>query len=163
EIEVAVFAFDGDHRLELVNRAGERLLGEPGERLLGHTAVDLGLGECLEGEPVRILQKAFPGSSASGGQGVGTSGSFRWGLHRRRRVIASRSEALSRFMGAYARLAKLPRPRVHPLEVGAWVRRVVGLETRMNVAVAPGPDLLIQADGDQLDQLLINVLRNAVD
>jgi len=237
EIEVAVFAFDGDHRLELVNRAGERLLGEPGERLLGHTAVDLGLGECLEGEPVRILQKAFPGSSASGGQGVGTSGSFRWGLHRSTfregglplqlvvlsdvtralreeelqawqrlvrvlghelnnslapinsvagslerllsrqprpedweedmhrglRVIASRSEALSRFMGAYARLAKLPRPRVHPLEVGAWVRRVVGLETRMNVAVAPGPDLLIQADGDQLDQLLINVLRNAVD
>ncbi|HEX5708569.1 MAG TPA: ATP-binding protein, partial [Pyrinomonadaceae bacterium] len=48
-------------------------------------------------------------------------------------------------------------------DVGAWVRRVVQLETRMRVELRPGPPAEIQADGDQLDQLLINVLRNAVD
>jgi two-component system, NtrC family, nitrogen regulation sensor histidine kinase NtrY len=49
------------------------------------------------------------------------------------------------------------------MDVGAWVRNVVGLETRMNVALAPGPELTINGDRDQLDQLLINLLRNAVD
>ena len=43
-------------------------------------------------------------------------------------VIASRSEALSRFMSAYARLAKLPPPKLAPLDVGAFVDRVVTLE-----------------------------------
>jgi signal transduction histidine kinase len=78
-------------------------------------------------------------------------------------VIASRSEALSRFMVGYARLAKLPPPRLEPLEVDSWVRRVRGLETRLSVGLEAGPPLTIQADGDQLEQLLINLLRNAVD
>ena len=38
EIDVAVFAFDAEERLQLVNRAGERLLGQPEERMIGHTA-----------------------------------------------------------------------------------------------------------------------------
>ena len=66
-------------------------------------------------------------------------------------------------MGAYARLAKLPRPTLAPVEVAPWIRRVVGLETRLHVDVQPGPELVIQGDGDQLEQLLINLLRNAVD
>jgi two-component system nitrogen regulation sensor histidine kinase NtrY len=78
-------------------------------------------------------------------------------------VIATRSEALSRFMGAYARLAKLPRPAVRPVHVGKLVEQVVGLETRVKPALKPGPEMVIQADGDQLEQLLINVLRNGVD
>src|SRR6185503_14028947 len=78
-------------------------------------------------------------------------------------VIANRSESLSRFMAAYARLARLPRPTFRPVNVGAWVRRVAGLETRRKVEVVPGPDLTISADGDQLDQLLINLVSNAVD
>jgi two-component system nitrogen regulation sensor histidine kinase NtrY len=78
-------------------------------------------------------------------------------------VIASRSEALSRFMVGYARLAKLPPPRLEPLEVGGWIQRVAGLETRLSVRVEPGLPMTIQADGDQLEQLLINLLRNAVD
>ncbi|MFQ5696325.1 MAG: PAS domain-containing sensor histidine kinase, partial [Terriglobia bacterium] len=49
------------------------------------------------------------------------------------------------------------------VEVTAWVRRVAGLETRLPVAVVGGPPATIHADGDQLDQLLINLLRNAVD
>jgi signal transduction histidine kinase len=43
------------------------------------------------------------------------------------------------------------------------VRRIVALETRVAVGVKPGPDLTVQADADQLEQLLINLVRNAVD
>src|SRR3989454_7447801 len=45
EIDVAVFTFDGAQTLRLVNRAGERLLGQSVERLLGRTAGDLGLAD----------------------------------------------------------------------------------------------------------------------
>ena len=79
------------------------------------------------------------------------------------KVIATRSESLSRLMGAYARLARLPPPRLEPVAVQDWVRRVAALETRRPVAVRAGPDLTIRADGGQLDQLLINLVRNAVD
>ena len=78
-------------------------------------------------------------------------------------VVATRAESLSRFMAAYARLAHLPRPRLAPVEVESWVRRVVALETGLPVRVAPGPPCTVEADGDQLDQLLINLVRNAVD
>jgi PAS domain S-box-containing protein len=78
-------------------------------------------------------------------------------------VIASRSEALSRFMNAYARLAKLPPPKLAPLDVGNFVDRVVTLEKAHQISVATGPRLTIQGDGDQLEQLLINLIRNAVD
>jgi len=78
-------------------------------------------------------------------------------------VIASRSESLSRFMNAYARLAKLPPPKLAPLDVGAVVDRVVTLEKGHNIQVSGGPKLTIQGDNDQLEQLLINLLRNAVD
>ncbi|RPJ72515.1 MAG: PAS domain-containing protein [Acidobacteria bacterium] len=78
-------------------------------------------------------------------------------------VIASRAEGLSRFTASYARLARLPQPRLAPLEIAPLVQRVAGLETRLPVRVAPGPPLWVQADGDQLEQLLINLLRNAVD
>ncbi len=78
-------------------------------------------------------------------------------------VIASRSEALSRFMEAYSRLARLPPPQLQPVDMGALVRRVAGLETRLEVALQEGPETTICADPDQLEQLLINLLRNAAD
>jgi signal transduction histidine kinase len=78
-------------------------------------------------------------------------------------VIASRAEALNRFVGAYTQLARLPQPRLGPVDVGNWIQRVAGLETRVPVRVESGPATVIQADGDLLEQLLINLLRNAAD
>lgn len=79
------------------------------------------------------------------------------------RVIGDRSAALGRFMSSYARLTQLPEPQLAPVTVSAWVDRVVALEHRLPVRVQGGPELEIQADGDQLDQLLINILANAVE
>jgi len=78
-------------------------------------------------------------------------------------VIESRSESLSRFMSAYARLAKLPPPKLAPLDIAMVVDRVVTLEKGHNIQVVGGPKLTIHGDGDQLEQLLINLLRNAMD
>src|SRR6186713_3435670 len=78
-------------------------------------------------------------------------------------VIASRSESLSRFMSAYARLAKLPPPKLAPLDVGAVIDRVARWRRGTTSRIAGGPRLTIQGDSDQLEQLLINLIRNAVD
>jgi nitrogen fixation/metabolism regulation signal transduction histidine kinase len=78
-------------------------------------------------------------------------------------IIANRSDALIRFMAAYARMAKLPPPRLAPLELAPLIRRVAALETRLPVFVENGPPLLLNADADQIEQLLINLVRNAVD
>ena len=78
-------------------------------------------------------------------------------------VIAGRAEGLTRFTASYARLARLPQPRLAPLAVEPLVRRVAGLETRVPVVVIPGPPLHIDGDADQIEQLLINIVRNAVD
>src|SRR4030095_15718197 len=63
EIDVAVFTFDGAQTLRLVNRAGERLLAQTAEQILGRTAADLVLGPCLAGQSPRIEDVAFPGAS----------------------------------------------------------------------------------------------------
>lgn len=78
-------------------------------------------------------------------------------------VISGRAGALARFMAEYARLARLPPPAPAPLEVREWVERTAALEARLPIGVVPGPEVTISADGDQLDQLLINLLQNAVD
>ena len=225
EINVAVFAFDSEGRLRLVNRAGERLLSEPSERLEGKSAELLGLAQYLEGDAQRTEQRTFPGGTArwgvsrslfrEGGRPLqllvvtdltrplreeelkawqrlvrvighelnnslapikSIAGSLEnilareprpsdWEADTRRglAVIAARSEALSRFMSAYATLAKLPQPTMAPVCVPELVRRVAGLETRVPPVLAPGPEIEIKADADQLEQLLINLIRNAAD
>ena len=78
-------------------------------------------------------------------------------------VIANRAESLTRFMEAYARLARLPQPTLGEVDVAALVGTVAALETRLAVTIRPGPERTIRADGDQIQQLLINLVRNATD
>jgi nitrogen fixation/metabolism regulation signal transduction histidine kinase len=78
-------------------------------------------------------------------------------------IIASRSDGLSRFLGAYTLLAKLPPPQLAPMAVGEWVRQTAALETRLAPILEPGPDVSIHGDRVQLEQVLINLLRNAAD
>ncbi|BDU74260.1 sensor histidine kinase [Mesoterricola silvestris] len=223
EIDVAVFAFDGDGLLRLVNRAGAVLLGSAQERLLGRPASELGLGDALEGEASVLADMAFPGRA---GRFELRRGTFRQGgrAHRllvlsdltrplreeERRVwhrvirvlgheinnslapiqslsesllrilerqdedwmedarqglgiIASRAQGLGRFMEGYTRLARLPEPRLARVDLEPLARRVAGLEQRRPVAVVPGPPVTLLADGDQIAQALINLVRNAVD
>jgi len=225
EIDVAIFTFDGTHRLKLLNRAGERLLAQRGERLLGRTGAELGLEECLGGDAIRTVDTMFPG------------GAGRWHLRRTtfrqngqphqlvvlsdlskalrdeerlawqriirvlgheinnslapiksiaeslqalvdapRRdaeaeedvrqglsVISNRAGSLSRFMTSYAILTRLPGPRHNTVDVPSWVRRTAQLETRVHVNVQDAETIDVVGDGDQLDQLLINLVRNAAD
>ena len=78
-------------------------------------------------------------------------------------IIGGRSRSLSRFMAEYARLARLPPPSLRPLEIAPWVRQTAELETRLAVRVVGGAEVEVRADPDQLDQLLINLIRNATD
>lgn len=78
------------------------------------------------------------------------------------RVIGTRAEALTRFTRAYAQLARLPEPRRGPVRLRELVQRVTALETRVQVDVE-GPDVTVHADPDQLEQLLINLVKNAAD
>jgi nitrogen fixation/metabolism regulation signal transduction histidine kinase len=78
-------------------------------------------------------------------------------------LIANRSESLTRFLASYAKLARLPSPKLGKVDVAAWVQRVARLETRLAVEVVGGQSVTVRADGDQLDQLLINLIANAVD
>ena len=225
EIDVAIFTFDGTHRLKLLNRAGERLLAQRGERLLGRTGAELGLEECLGGDPIRTVDTMFPGGAGrwqlrrttfrQNGQphqlvvlsdlskalrdeerlawqriirvlGHEINNSLapiksiaeslqalvdapmrdaeaeedvRQGLS----VISNRAGSLSRFMTSYAILARLPGPRHNTVDVPSWVRRTAQLETRVHVNVQEAEAIDVVGDGDQLDQLLINLVRNAAD
>jgi two-component system nitrogen regulation sensor histidine kinase NtrY len=236
EIEVAVFAFDQEDRLRLVNRAGERLLAQPAERLIGRTAAELELAESLrfsaalaEGthdEATHSFEQVFPGN-ANRRWGVRRSNFRQHGrphtllvfadlnrplreeeakawqrlvrvlghelnnslapiksiagsltslvvrhprpvdwqedVERGLKIVAARAESLSRFMSSYAKLARLPAPQIKPVDVGSIVRRVAELETHATVELVPGAPVTVRADADQLEQLLINILRNAVD
>jgi nitrogen fixation/metabolism regulation signal transduction histidine kinase len=84
-------------------------------------------------------------------------------LGRGLQIMADRSEALTRFMADYSRLARLPKPNLQPVDVGPLLRRVCSLDNRVPVQLTCGADIVITADRDQLEQLFINLLRNAVD
>ena len=75
-------------------------------------------------------------------------------------VIERRAAALSRFMQSYARLVRLPPPRSGRVDVDAWIRRTAELA---KVDVVAGPAIAVPGDADQLDQMLINLVRNAAE
>jgi len=225
EIDVAIFAFDASETLRLVNRAGQELIAQPAERILGRPAKDLDLADCLAGDGTRVLSRTFPGGTGRWGMrrtvfregGLPHSlvviadlsqplreeelkawqrlvrvighelnnslapiksiaGSLTSILKRPQRaadweddmrggleIIEARAEGLNQFMQSYARLAKLPAPSKQPCEIGPLLRRVIALETRTEVALAEGPELTVNLDAAQLEQVVINLIKNAVE
>ena len=225
QIDVAVFAFDPQHQLRIVNRTGERLMGKSMEHMLGRTAEELSLSEWfgaaprvvditpagggpgrwevrrttfrLGGRPHDLLvlsdvsrplreqeRQAWQRLIRVIGHELGNSlgpiksiaGSlenllnrnppphdWREDMQRGLQVIASRTDSLSRFTGSSARLARLPAPKLAPVVLKPLVQRVVAFDARVPIHIKGGPDVTIDADADQLEQLLINLLRNAAD
>jgi nitrogen fixation/metabolism regulation signal transduction histidine kinase len=84
---------------------------------------------------------------------------FRRGLS----VVESRADSLHRFVQSYRLLAQLPPPKLKPVAIGPLLERVVLLEQRLQVELDPGPPAILSADPDQLEQMFINLLANAVD
>ena len=84
---------------------------------------------------------------------------FRNGLD----VIGNRAGALARFLAGYSKLARLPPPHKREVGMKALVEKVVRLEQRLAVRIEPCADLVVPADADQLEQALINLVRNAVE
>jgi nitrogen fixation/metabolism regulation signal transduction histidine kinase len=225
EIDVAVFTFDQQQRLRIVNRAGEQLMRRIAPRMLGLTAEELGLEDFLQARGPLTAQRTFPGKH---GRWAISHTSFRengvphqlliisdlsralreeerqaWqrlirvlghelnnslapiksiagtlasltvrsalsedvaqDMQQGLRVIENRVESLNRFMQAYTQLARMPAPSLTNMEVGTLVHRVATLERRLPVRVLEGPPVQIDADPDQLEQVLINLIRNAAD
>ena len=79
------------------------------------------------------------------------------------RVIGERAEALARFMSRYTQLARLPPPTPRDVEFGALARRAALLEQRISVEIEAGPTVRVRVDPDQIEQALINLVKNAVD
>jgi PAS domain S-box-containing protein len=221
-IDVAMFAFDTEERLVLVNPAAERLLGRTSPKLLGRRAAELRLDPYLSGPVPRLIDRGFAGK---GSLEMRRSTFYRDGkphqlvafsdvsralreqeqiawqrivrvlsheinnsltpiksiAHTLKRMVSrvpdlprgaeviegltlieTRSGSLGRFLRAYAQLAKLPKPQPKRMPVLPLARRVAELEDRLAVQVR-GNEIDIEADPDQLEQLLINIVRNAVD
>lgn len=78
-------------------------------------------------------------------------------------IIEGRTAALHRFLQSYRKLAQMPSPTLQPVELRPLVERVAVLETRLSVQITPGPDLVLMIDPDLIEQMLINLVRNAVD
>jgi two-component system nitrogen regulation sensor histidine kinase NtrY len=78
-------------------------------------------------------------------------------------IIETRSASLNRFLQAYRQLAQMPPPALRRCSISALVKRVAALETRVDLTVIQGPDVSLMADPDQLEQMLINLLRNAAE
>ena len=84
-------------------------------------------------------------------------------LDRGLKIIENRAESLNRFIQAYRQLAQLPAPALQPVSLHPLIERAVLMETRVAVQLKPGPDVVLQLDSDQIEQLIINLLRNAAE
>jgi two-component system nitrogen regulation sensor histidine kinase NtrY len=225
EIDIPLFAFDRQHALQLVNSAGERLLQQPAVRLMGRTAREIGLQDCLsvanesllslpfhptrsrwlvrrssfrqEGVPhtlvvlsdvsralraeetnawqrlVRVLGhelnnslapiKSIAGSLQARLSETALSVAQRRDFERGLEIIETRAASLNRFLQAYRQLAQMPPPVLRMTALSPIATRVAALETRVDVKVVPGPEVEVMADPDQIEQMLINLVRNAAE
>jgi nitrogen fixation/metabolism regulation signal transduction histidine kinase len=78
-------------------------------------------------------------------------------------IIESRSASLNRFLQAYRRLAQMPQPTLARVKLRDLIERVAALETRTKVAVEGGPEIAVMVDSDQVEQMMINITKNAAE
>jgi len=107
--------------------------------------------------------KSIAGSLSSRVSGTNIDAEVRSDLNRGLDIIESRAGSLQRFLEAYRKLAQMPAPSLKDVPLAPLIARVAGLETRLKVCVQEGPNVTFRADPDQLEQMLINLIRNAVD
>ncbi len=224
-LDSAVFVFDGQARLSLVNPAGQRLLRDKSPQLFGRSDVELGVQDLFAQVSGSVVTRSFPGRSGrfevrhaslrQQGRGgrllvindldrvlrdeerqawqrllrvlghevnnslapirsiAGTlstlsaraplpddwAGDLRDGLA----LIERRAAALTRFLAGYSQLARLPTPQRRALDLATLVQNVAQLESGATVHLDAGAALRVQADADQIEQALINLLRNAAE
>jgi two-component system, NtrC family, nitrogen regulation sensor histidine kinase NtrY len=107
--------------------------------------------------------KSIAGSLSARVREIGLAPEQRQDFERGLAIIEARAASLNRFLQAYRKLAQMPSPVLRECSVMELVKRVVALETRVQTHVVPGPDITLMADPDQLEQMLINLLRNAAE
>lgn len=78
-------------------------------------------------------------------------------------LVSDRINRLSGFIETYSALAKVPKPRLTSLDVEELVGCVAALEDRIEVGIKAGSATVIQGDRAQLEQVLINLVRNAAE
>lgn len=121
-------------------------------RVLGHE-----LSNSLA--PIKSIAGSLLARAENIGSDDATIRDFRRGLG----VVESRADSLHRFVQSYRILAQLPPPHFQQVQTGPLLERVALLEQRVTVRLDPGPPVLLNADPDQLEQMFINLLKNAVD
>jgi nitrogen fixation/metabolism regulation signal transduction histidine kinase len=129
-------------------REEERLAWERLIRVLGHE-----INNSLT--PIKSIAGSLRGRLSA----TEASADFERGLA----VIENRAESLNRFLQAYRQLMGLPTPKLVHHSLAALIERVVHLEARLGVTILPSQDVTVYVDADQIEQALINLIRNAVD
>ena len=225
EIDVAVFALDGEDRVRLANRAAGALLRRHADALIGLSAVEVGLDVLLEGPPVSSESHTFPGragrwqvmrevfheagmafrllvitdlsqalrdeerrawrrlirviwhelnnSLAPIKSVIETSrdalaagspdAAEREELVHNLALVAERAESLRRFLSRYSELARMPEPTIAEANAASILRQVAAVQPAGRVQFAAADGVGLRGDADQIQQALINLVRNAVE
>lgn len=78
-------------------------------------------------------------------------------------TISQRAQGLNRFVEDYARLAKLPDPVRQEVDLESSLARVVQLVDDGSIVLHPGIACRVMVDGDQVGQMWVNLIRNAIE
>jgi two-component system nitrogen regulation sensor histidine kinase NtrY len=226
ELDTAVFAFDGEQRLRLVNRAAAELIGRTSASLVGRSARELGIDPLLARTEPAVLAFQFPArtgrfevrqrtfreaglphtlvivsdlsrtlrdeerrawqrlirvigheinnsltpiKSLAGtlqrvlSRSDATASTSGRDLAEGLALIGDRAGSLSKFVATYSQLARLPPPSRHAVALRSLLQRLASLEPFAGTQLDAPYDVEVQADAGQLEQAIINLLKNAVE